>query len=239
MPRRSRLVLANVPLHLIQRGNNRQACFFADADYVLYLDWLTEYADKFGGHVHAYVLMTNHVHLLVSADRAETPGLMMKALGQRYVQHINRVYRRSGSLWEGRFRSCLVQDDAYLLACQRYIELNPVRAGMVSHPVDYRWSSYHANARGKEDSLIRHHPIYAAMGLDAPSRQAAYAALFRDALDPVFVDALRRTTNGNFVLGNERFATEVATALDRRVLPGKAGRPSQAAGLRSEMPLIN
>lgn len=142
MPRRARLLLPNVPLHIIQRGNNRQACFYADEDYNFYLTWLREYADKTGCRIHAYALMTNHVHLLISADQTETPGALMKALGQRYVQYVNRTYRRSGTLWEGRFRSCLIQEESYLLSCYRYIELNPVRANMVEHPEQYRWPSY-------------------------------------------------------------------------------------------------
>ncbi len=123
MLRRPRLALPNVPLHLIQRGNNHQACFFADEDYRFYHDWLLVYAGKAGCRIHAYVLMTNHIHLLVSAERGAAPGEMMKALGQRYVQYVNRTYRRSGTLWEGRFRSCPTQAEEYLLACQRYIEL--------------------------------------------------------------------------------------------------------------------
>jgi putative transposase len=125
LPRRARLSLSHVPLHIIQRGNNRQACFFADEDYRFYLHWLAMHADKTGCRVHAYVLMTNHVHLLISTERADAPGALMKGLGQRYVQYVNRSYRRSGTLWEGRFRSCLTQEEDYLLACQRYIELNP------------------------------------------------------------------------------------------------------------------
>lgn len=225
MPRRARLSLPNVPLHIIQRGNNRQACFFADVDYRVYLDWLAEYADQTGCRVHAYVLMTNHVHLLISADQTEAPGALMKALGQRYVQYVNRRYRRSGTLWEGRFRSCLTQDEAYLLACQRYIELNPVRAGMVSHPAEYRWSSYRANAQGEADVLIKAHPLYGALGLDCASRQEAYRALFRDELGQGLMDEIRRATNGNFALGNERFALQMSEALGRRVAPGKPGRP--------------
>ena len=166
MPRRPRLILPNVPVHLIQRGNNRQPCFVADEDYSFYLDWLREYAVQAGCHVHAYVLMTNHVHLLVSAGRAEAPGEMMKALGQRYVQYFNRTYRRSGTLWEGRYRSCLTQAEDYLLACQRYIELNPVRAAMVAHPAEYRWSSYRANAQGEADRLLQPHEVYRALGTD-------------------------------------------------------------------------
>jgi len=231
MPRRARLSLPNIPLHIIQRGNNRQACFFADVDYRLYLDWLTEHADQAGCRVHAYVLMTNHVHLLISADRGEAPGALMKALGQRYAQYVNRTYQRSGTLWEGRFRSCLIHDETYLLACQRYIELNPVRAGMVSHPADYRWSSYRANAQGETDTLVKPHSLYEALGLDDASRQVAYRELFRYELEPGLVDAVRRATNGNFALGNERFAAQVSAALGRRVLPGKPGRPRKAPEL--------
>lgn len=225
MPRRARLVLPNVPLHIIQRGNNRQPCFFADEDYSVYLDWMAEHAGKSDCRVHAYVLMTNHVHLLVSADRADAPGSLMKALGQRYVQYVNRAYRRSGTLWEGRFRSCLIQDEIYLLACQRYIELNPVRAGMVAYPVEYRWSSYRTNAQGEADALVKPHPLYEALGLDAAARQAAYCELFRDELGPGLLNAIRRATNGNFALGNECFSAQISSAIGKRVVPGKSGRP--------------
>ncbi|CAI07549.1 transposase [Aromatoleum aromaticum] len=225
MPRRPRLSLPNVPLHLIQRGNNRQAGFYADEDYRRYLEWLDEYAATTGCRVHAYVLMTNHVHLLVSARRAEAPGEMMKALGQRYVQYINRTYRRSGSLWEGRYRSCPTQTDGYLLTCQRYIELNPVRAAMVEHPADYPWSSYRANAQGEPSTLVVPHEVFEALGRDALERQAAYRELFRHALDPGLVDEIRRATNGNFAFGTGLFGAQVATALGRRAIPGKPGRP--------------
>ena len=188
---------------------------------------------KYGVWIHAYVLMTNHVHLLLSAGRADAPSAMMKALGQRYVQYINRTYRRSGTLWEGRFRSCLTQQETYLLACQRYIELNPVRAGMVTHPAEYRWSSYRANAQGEPDALVQAHPIYAALGLDAQSRQAAYRELFRYELDPGQVDEIRQATNGNYALGNSSFAEQVTAALGRRATPGKSGRPRKMAEVES------
>ena len=234
IPRRARIVLPGVPLHLIQRGNNRQACFFADEDYRFYLDWLTEYATKTGCRIHAYMLMTNHVHLLVSADQSEAPGALMKALSQRYAQYVNRVYRRSGTLWEGRFRSCPIQEETYLLACQRYIELNPVRAAMVAHPAEYRWSSYRAHAQGENNALLCPHPLYDALGIDAPSRQAAYRELFRYALDPGVVDEIRKATNGNFLLGDTRFGADVAAALGRRVQPGKSGRPRKSPAPESE-----
>ena len=228
MPRRPRLVLPHIPLHLIQRGNNRQVCFVADEDYRFYLDWLAEYAGKTGCRIHAYVLMTNHVHLLVSADRGGAPGALMKALGQRYVQYFNRTYRRTGTLWEGRYRSCLTQAEDYLLACQRYIELNPVRAGMVEHPADYRWSSYRANAQGEENALVTPHEIYLGMGGSQVLRQTAYRELFRHELEPGLVDEIRRATRGNFALGSDRFAEQITAALGRRVTPGKSGRPRKA-----------
>ncbi|OGS81730.1 MAG: transposase [Gallionellales bacterium GWA2_59_43] len=228
MPRRARIALPNVPVHLIQRGNNRQPCFFADADYHRYLDWLTEYAGKTGCWIHAYVLMTNHVHLLISSDHADAGGALMKLLGQRYVQYVNRVYRRSGTLWEGRFRSCLVQEEDYLLGCQRYIELNPVRANMVAHPAEYPWSSYRANAQGEANALVQPHRLYDSLGSNTSSRQAAYRELFRYELEPGLVDEIRHATNGNFALGNERFAEQVGEAIGRRATPGKSGRPHKA-----------
>ncbi len=237
MPRRARITLPNVPTHLIQRGNNRQPCFFADEDYRRYLDWLAEYAGKTDCRIHAYVLMTNHVHLLLSSDRTDACSGLMKSLGQRYVQYVNRVYRRSGTLWEGRFRSCPVQEEAYLLGCQRYIELNPVRANMVEHPAEYRWSSYRANAQGEVERLVRPHPLYTTLGGDADSRQAAYRELFRYELEPGMVDEIRRATNGNFALGNERFAAQVAEMIGRCASPGQSGRPRKpVVGGSGELP---
>jgi putative transposase len=228
MPRRARLTLPNVPMHVIQRGNNRQACFFADEDYRFYLEWLKEYAAKSKCRIHAYVLMTNHVHLLVSSDSGNGIGALMKALGQRYVQYVNRTYGRSGSLWEGRFRSCLTQEESYLLGCQRYIELNPVRAGMVAHPAEYPWSSYRAHAQGEASSLITPHALYVALGSDQTAREAAYRELFRHELESGLVDAIRTATNGNFALGNARFGDEISRALGQRAVRGKPGRPRKA-----------
>lgn len=225
MPRRPRLVLPHIPLHLIQRGNNRQACFATDRDYRFYLEWLHEFAGETGCRVHAYVLMTNHVHLLLSPNCGESTGALMKALGQRYVQYFNRTYRRSGTLWEGRYRSCLIQAEDYLLACQRYIELNPVRAGMVAHPADYRWSSYRANAQGEENVLVTPHESYLGLGVTEASRLTAYRELFRSELKPEVVEQIRQASNGNFAVGNARFAKEIAAAVGRRVTPGQSGRP--------------
>lgn len=149
----------------------------------------------------------------------------MKALGQRYVQYINRTYKRSGTLWEGRYKSCPIQAETYLLACQRYIELNPVRANMVEHPAEYKWSSYRTNAQDESTELICPHTIYEQLGLDHQQRKSAYRELFRYQLEPKLVDEIRQATNGNYVLGDTRFAQQIADALGKRVLPGRAGRP--------------
>ena len=142
MPRRARLSIPGIPWHIIQRGNNRRACFYSPKDHQYYLTTLAEQALQHDCLIHAYVLMTNHVHLLITPARKESAAKLMKHLGQRHAQYINRSYQQSGTLWEGRFKSCLTQEDAYVLACYRYIEMNPVRATMVNHPGDYPWSSY-------------------------------------------------------------------------------------------------
>jgi putative transposase len=164
MPRRARLAVAGIPWHIIQRGNNRTACFCCAEDYRRYLQGLAGQAMKSGCRIHAYCLMTSHVHLRATPERQDSAGMMMKHLGQRFVQYINRTYRRTGTLWEGRFRSCLAQSEHYVLACCRYIELNPVRAGMVDHPADYPWSSYRFNGQGAANALLSQHPLYRAPG---------------------------------------------------------------------------
>jgi REP-associated tyrosine transposase len=228
MPRRPRLALAGVATHIIQRGNNRGTCFFADEDYSLYLHHLEELARLFGCAVHAYVLMTNHVHLLVTPKEADSASLLMKHLGQRYVQHVNRAYGRSGTLWEGRFRSGLAQSEGYVLACYRYIELNPVRADMVAHPREYPWSSYRINAEGRASELVTPHRELLRLAKDTAERRAAYRALFRSALDAEVVKEIREATNGGYALGGKRFLAQIEAAVGRRVTRGKAGRPVRA-----------
>jgi putative transposase len=225
MPRRARLRIAGVPLHIIQRGNNRGACFFADHDYGCYLQNLSELAARYACAIHAYVLMTNHVHLLLTPGRPDGASLLMKHLGQRYVQYVNRVYDRSGTLWEGRFRSSIVQADTYLLRCQRYIELNPVRSAMVDTPGAYRWSSFATNALGHRSALVTPHSRFLALGTHESSRRAAYLELFRSELEPTELEEIRTSANAGYALGNERFRTEIAVALGRRAGPGKPGRP--------------
>jgi len=229
MPRRARLAIPGIPWHIIQRGNNRSACFYAEEDCRRYLDTLGELANRYHCAIHAYVLMTNHVHLLLTPTKTEGVALLMKHLGQRYVQYVNRTYRRTGTLWEGRFRSCLTQDERYVLACHRYIELNPVRAAMVAHPAAYRWSSYRANAEGLGDPLLTPHEEYRRLGRDGAERRERYRALFEAHLDPQTLVEIREATNGNYALGSDRFKDEITRALQRRASRGKSGRPMKNA----------
>lgn len=235
MPRRARLRIADMPLHIIQRGNNRGACFFTDADYFVYLRHLHELTARFACSVHAYMLMTNHVHLLLTSRKLDGASSLMKHLGQRYVQYVNRTYKRSGTLWEGRFRSSIVQAESYLLRCQRYIELNPVRAGMVEHPADYRWSSFSANAMAKSDHLITPHPAYLALANDDAVRRAAYLEMFRNVLDASELEQIRSAGNAGYALGNDSFRKEIALALGRRAGPGKPGRPLKEPQVESNV----
>ncbi len=230
MPRRPRIIVPGTPLHIIQRGNNRQACFFADKDYLFYLDWLKQYAKSSKCVVHAYVLMTNHAHLLLTPKKADSAGYLMKRLGQRYVQYVNRTYQRSGTLWEGRFRSCIVQQETYLFTCQQYIEMNPARARVVEHPGEYRWSSYRSNAGGEKSALIKPHSLYKKLGKTKKERLKAYQELFGHELDTVEMDNIRKTTNGGFALGDNGFHVEMSARLGRPVTPGKAGRPRKKDG---------
>lgn len=225
MPRLSRLVIPEVPLHITQRGNNRLRCFFEDTDFVVYLKLLRTAAIRADCRVHAYVLMSNHVHLLVSPSHEDGPAVLMKALGERYVQYVNRRYARTGTLWEGRYHSCLVQCERYLMACQRYVELNPVRASLVSNPADYPWSSYHHNAQGHQDKLVTPHELYGRLGEDSASRQSAYRALFDEVLGSEALRQVRQATHGNRAFGSAEFAAQFAQMVGRRLAPRAAGRP--------------
>ncbi len=225
MPRRPRLQLADVPLHIVQRGINREPCFFAEEDYHCYLHWLEEAAHDCRCAIHAYALMTNHVHLLLTSAENGSPARLMQSLGRRYVQYINRFYRRTGSLWEGRYKSSLVQAETYLLACYRYIELNPVRAGMVADPGQYRWSSYRANGLGLTDTRLTPHPLYLAQGSGADERAQAYRALFRPHLDAEAAVDIRQALQLGMPVGQGRFAELVCATAGIRFNSGKRGRP--------------
>jgi putative transposase len=201
------------------------ACFREHSDYLLYLAHLRDLSVKLKCVVHAYCLMTNHVHLLITPCAAEACIDLMRDLGQRYVQYFNRRYQRTGTLWEGRFRSCIAESAAYVLACYRYIELNPVRAGMVAHPEAYLWSSYAVNAGQRTDPSIAPHAEFDALGHDAVARQAAYRSLVENNLPPALLAAIREATNGGYPLVSAAFKSRLPSVAQRQER-GRAGRPA-------------
>lgn len=217
MPRLPRVVLPGAPVHVTQRGNNRTATFRSADDFDHYLSTLLDACRRFRCAIHAYVLMTNHVHLLITPEDNEGLSLMMQAIGRRYVRYVNARYRRTGTLWEGRFRSAVIDSERYFFTCSRYIELNPVRAQMVDHPHRYRWSSHRYNAFGEPDALIAPHPLYCALAPTPVNRQAVYRALFRNEIEPQTLEQIRRATNRGAVLGDARFLDRIEATLDRRV----------------------
>ena len=230
MPRQQRLILPDVAVHIVQRGNNRGACFFGPGDYRLYLLHLRELSAALACAVHAYCLMTNHVHLLVTPPSANACTALMRNLGQRYVQYINRTYARTGTLWEGRFRSCLAQSARYVLACYRYIELNPVRAAIVVDPAAYPWSSYRANAQESTGSWLKPRPEYLNLDDDPIRRKIAYRALVHSDLEPMLLSDIRQATSGGYPLGSEAFKAGLTMTSERRVSRGRAGRPPDNRG---------
>lgn len=227
MPRQPRYFVPGIPQHVIQRGVDRQAVFFEPGDYDLYLRSLSEAAQKYDCQIHAYVLMTNHTHLLVTPGGERAIPLVMQAMGRGYVQMLNKKYDRTGTLWQGRYKASLVQDDNYLLACHKYIELNPVRAGLVPTPGDYPYSSFAHNASGRSDKLLTPHRTYKALARSAERRRAAYRELFQDGIAPDMLSTIREATNACRVLGSDHFKDEIESMLGRSVRPGKSGRPAK------------
>ena len=220
------MVFADVALHVRQVGHDGGACFRRDDDYLVYLSCLGDLLRRTACRLHAYCLMTNHVHLLLTPPAGEACAMLMRGLGQRYVQYFNRRYERSGTLWEGRFRSCLVDSATYVLACHRYIERNPVKAGMVPAASDYSWSSYAGNAGYVHNPLLSPHAEYVALGAELQPRLAAYRELVAQPDDPAFLAAVRDATNGGFALVGEslrsKLPREVLARLDRK----PPGRPA-------------
>lgn len=228
MPRKPRFYLPGLPVHLVQRGHSQQPVFFENDNYLAYLHWLGESAERYECHIHAYVLMTNHVHILASPVRQDGISLMMQRTGRHYVPYINHNYGGSGTLWEGRYKACLIHDNEYLMACMRYIELNPVRAKMTKTPAGYRWSSYHANAQGKENSLITPHPLYMILGKTRQQRTTAYKSLFKSHLDNEELDKIRASWQSGTPLGNDSFKQQIQARLKCRPGQVKRGRPKKA-----------
>lgn len=237
MARLPRLTVPGYPHHLIQRGNNRQAIFAAKADYETLLAMLDENARKFEVELHAYVLMSNHFHLLATpATQTGLPSLM-QAVGRRYVRHFNQSQQRSGTLWEGRYRSTLIQADRYLLACMVYMDLNPVRAGISATAADYPWSSHHHYIGLRDDKLIAPHALCWSLGNTPFAREAAYAELVASGIVPQEQQALTNSALQGWALGEPDYLEDLQKRTTRRMTKAKAGRPVRSANQGANRPV--
>lgn len=225
MPRKPRFYLPGMPAHVMQRGNNRGRVFFSDQDYLEYLRCLKHAADNYGCKVHAYVLMTNHVHLLVTPESKESIGQLFQGLGRHYARYVNETYQRHGCLWEGRHKGNIIQSQTYLLSCMRYIEMNPVRAGMVDHPAKYRWSSYAANALGMSNPIVYQHGEYIGLGVSTDLRQKLYQELFD--FDSDALELLGQSLQSGTPLGNDQFKAQIEAVVGRKVGRIGPGRPKK------------
>jgi putative transposase len=230
MARLPRLTLPDYPHHVIQRGNNHQSIFTTADHFKFFLGLLSEQSRNYEVAVHAYVLMNNHFHLLVT-PRADNQGLprMMQAVGRSYVRYFNDLNARSGTLWEGRYRSTLIDAQGYFLACQAYIDLNPVRSGLVTAAADYPWSSYAHYAGLRIDKLVTPHALVWGLGNTPFAREAAYAELVRSGVDSVQQGALTQSVHTGWPLGDKSFVQTLQKITDRRVTPSLAGRPFSVA----------
>lgn len=229
MPRKPRFYLPGVPVHVVQRGHSREPVFFEDSDYKAYLSWFREAIERYDCAVHAFVLMTNHVHFLMTPKYKDSIIRVMQYAGRHYVPYINYLYGTSGTLWEGRYKASLVQEEDYLLTCMRYIELNPVRANMVNHPREYPWSSYRANAEGTDIKLVRHHTLYEALGQTPLERLIAYRALFKAHILEDEIKTIRSAWETGTPLGNNYFKEKIEQKLQCKIGQSRRGRPSKRA----------
>ena len=227
MPRKPRFFVTDVPAHIVQRGNNRQAIFFEQADYEKYLWLLCKARDRYLCQIHAYVLMTNHVHLLATPKTMSSISQMMQHVGRHFVPYVNKKYQRSGTLWEGRFKATIVDTAEYMLACYRYIEMNPVRAGMVRHPEQYTWSSYGKNALRNPDRLVAQHCIYMALGRNAEERASNYRSLVERDVSESELTRIRSHTQSGTPMGSDKFRTDIEAALDTWTGKVDRGRPKK------------
>lgn len=227
MARSPRIDVPGLPQHIILRGNNRTICFFTELDRRVFLKYLREALEETGCVIHAYVLMTNHVHLLTTANEVGAISRMMQSVGRRYARYINTSQGRTGTLFEGRFRSCVVDTDRYFLTVMCYIELNPIRAGMVAHPGEYRWSSFRENAGGSPSGLLTPHSVFEGLGSDRHTRRRAYLSLFDLGVDDKTLREIRLHTNKNRVLGSDAFQASLAARLGRPVCITQPGRPKK------------
>ena len=230
MARLARLTVPGHPHHIIQRGNNRQLIFTRNADFEMLLSLVNEHARMQKVAIHAYVLMSNHFHLLATPETADGIPRLMQAVGRRYVRYFNQSYLRTGTLWEGRYKSTLIQAEHYLLACMIYLDLNPVRAKMVSTAADYRWSSYHHYAGQTTDHLITSHPLYWEMGNTPFAREVAYVAMVDSGIGVDQQKVLTESALHGWVLGDGQYIAALQKQTPRRIAKKSAGRPLKPPG---------
>jgi REP-associated tyrosine transposase len=238
MARLRRLYVPGVPAHIWVRGNNRQAIFRSEGDRVYFHRCLVDVTRRFGVRVHAYVLMTNHVHILGTGERPDSLSRAVQSMGRRYVSYFNYLYERTGTLWEGRFRSCPVESERYFFVCHRYVEMNPVRAEMVGDPGRHQWSSYRCNAIGAKDDLVTPHSLYMDLGATEPERREAYRRLFDVELDAPMLAAIRHSGSKGWALGGKEFCEFLEAQAGRPAARRKAGRPrrTSAPSTQQEIP---
>ncbi|MFC1746389.1 transposase [Candidatus Riflebacteria bacterium] len=234
MARQPRFVLPGQAQHIIQRGNNQSIIFAAEEDYQFYLEKLQDACKRFKCKCHAYVLMNNHIHLLLTPKTEHGIGKLMQSLGRYYVQYFNIKYGRTGSLWEGRYRAAPIEGKHYLLFCYRYIELNPVRADLVTHPSKYQWSSYHYNAMGRSDDILSPHAQYLRLGLDKSERHKSYRKLFRQHLSKKILQEIRNATNKGWVLGSDRYKRKIEKLTQRQASPKSRGGDRRSKAFRMD-----
>ncbi len=239
MARQSRFLLPGHPQHIIQRGNNRHIIFADDKDYLFYLECLQQGCCQHSCQLHAYVLMTNHVHLLLTPETDSSISKTLQSIGRRYVQYFNYRYRRTGTLWEGRYKAALIDSENYLLCCYRYIELNPVRAGMVEQGGAYRWSSYRHNALGEPNAFIQPHPIYLALGATDLQRQQCYRELCTHSLNQQTLNTLRQSTQKSWVVGSDKFKREIEQLSQRQAGPKQRGGDRRSIEYRQKQERIH
>ena len=234
MPRLPRYAITGLPQHVVQRGHNRQAIFLVDADKKIFRDILIDVSHRHECQVHAYVLMDNHIHLLVTPCRENSISKVMQSLGSSYVRYFNDTYRRSGTLWEGRYKATVLEPVSYLFHLHRYIEFNPVRAGRVRHPREYPWTSWHGNGEGADDPLLTPHPLYEELGGSPQARAQCYRQMFSLPMSKAMLNEIRAATQKEWALGDIAFKKHLEHTLNRPVMPKPRGGDRKSAAFRAQ-----
>jgi len=227
MARRLRFFVTEVPYHVVQRGNNRNPIFFSKNDYRFFLNVLQEAKTKHPCFIYAYCLMPNHFHLLIQPKEKDNISLLMKLLGAKYVHYVNRSYERTGTLWEGRFKCSLIDEESYFFTCLHYIEMNPVRAGIVDSPGVYNWSSYRVRAFGEKSPVLDLDPWYNSLGSNEQERQNRYRRFFQDSIPESTLEFIRETTNKGGLIGSSSFKERVEAVINKEIIIRSPGRPKK------------